>query len=200
MKANPRAAIREYGMIAEEYPLTEPARVALEEKARLEHKEGDAESAIEDLSALLKLYPESSDRFRYRVLLSNVYMSIDKFSQARVELSPLLSDAGVKEVPPDVLEQAVFTYAESLFLEDRREEAINWYQAFIENFPRSKVLDEAKLHLATCLEELGHLGAAKNLTSSAGNYPNKKVVDARLDSINKRGQSAPSEEKQSKER
>ncbi|HQH80951.1 MAG TPA: hypothetical protein PK599_06125, partial [bacterium] len=67
------------------------------------------------------------------------------------------------------------------------EEAIRWYDALIENFPDSELAPEAKLHMATCFEETGRLGAARNVTERSSDYPNQKVVDARMKSIDKKG-------------
>lgn len=184
-------AIKVYNRIVKEYSQSEFAKVALEERALLSHEMGNPESAIEDVTLLMKLFPDEGEVFRYRVLLGNIYLSMGKYSQARIEISPVVKDDVIRLVQGDVLEQAVFTYAESLFLEDRLADAVNWYNAFIDNFPKSKNVDEARLHLATCLEEMGHLGAARAVTEKAKNYPNRKVIDLRLKSIGERGSETP---------
>lgn len=183
-----RTAIDAYGRIIDQYPLTASSRTAREERAKLEQRRGNFDAAIEDLSALLKLFPDSEDHLRYRVLIGGVYLTSGQYSQARAELSPLLLD---ETVSADILEQALFTYAESFFLEGRSEDARKWYRVFIRNFPDSDLSDEVKLHLATCLEELGRLGAAREVTMSAHGYPNKDVIDVRLNSIDERGTEPP---------
>lgn len=182
VEANYKAAIEAYGRVIREYPDTESARVARERRAALRHKGGDLEGAIEEYTSLINNYPQYESF--YRVLLGDVYIAKGDYTQARVEIGPLFrADA----VPSEILEQAAFAYAESLFLEDHLEMAIKWYRAFLANFPDSKQADEAKLHLATCLEEMGHLGLASSVMKSASGYPNKNVIETRLKSMGERG-------------
>jgi TolA-binding protein len=171
-----------YGRVVSRFPMSESARIALEGRADMEEKMQDFEGAIEDYTSLLKYYPEHVSG--YRVLLAGVYMSSGNYVQARVELAPLFVDKGT---PEEILETAAFTHAESYFLEGSVHEAIAWFEAFLREFPNSHLIDEAKVHLATCLEETGKLGLAEDMIKSAKNYPNKKVVAARLKSIDERG-------------
>jgi len=183
-------AIKAYGRVIDQYPITESSRVAREERARLEQKRGNLDAAIEDINALIKLFPDYPDRLRYTIILGSIYMADRKYLQVRAELAPLLED---KSAPSNILEEALFIYAESFFLEGRPEDAGRWYKTFLRNFPDSNLGDEARLHLATCLEEMGRLGAARVVTRSASSYPNRRVIDARLSSIDERGARPPKE-------
>lgn len=182
LEADDKVAIEAYGHVIKEYPDTESARVAHEKRAELRQKNGDIEGAIEEYTALIGIYPQYESF--YRVLLGGAYIAKVDYTQARVEIGPLFR---ADLVPADILEQAAFAYAESLFLEDHLEMAIKWYRAFLANFPDSKQADEAKLHLATCLEEMGHLGLASSVMKSASGYPNKNVIETRLKSMGERG-------------
>lgn len=182
LEADDKVAIEAYGRVVKEYPDTESARIARERRAKFRQEGGDVEGAIEEYTALIEFYPQYESF--YRVLLGGAYIAKGDYTQARVELGPLFR---MDSVPADILEQAAFAYAESLFLEDHLEMAIKWYRAFLANFPDSKQADEAKLHLATCLEEMGHLGLASSVMKSASGYPNKKVIETRLKSIGERG-------------
>ncbi len=177
-------ALKLYGEVITEYPLSKVAKVAREWRAALEEKHRNYDAAIEDYEMLVKHSEGSSDYNRYRTLLAGTYLSSGKHSQARVELVPVID---AESVSRDILSKALFIYAESYFLSERPRNAIRWYNALISNFPHSEYADEARLHAATCYEELGKLGAARALTESASKYPNKEVIDARLNSIELRG-------------
>lgn len=180
-----KLAAQGYKRLISEYPFSEAAITGLERHAHLMEKAGEIDRAIEDYSALLKHFPDHANRHKYRLMLAGAYLAQRNFVQARIETSPLLND---KQIPPDVYEHALFIVAESLFLEDRHADAVPYYQELIKNFPKSELAGEAALHLATCAEEMGYLGPARDITKEAGNlYPNKKVIDTRLKSIRERG-------------
>ncbi|MFH0800549.1 MAG: tetratricopeptide repeat protein [Pseudomonadota bacterium] len=178
------SAARAYARVIKEYPLSDVSVPARERHALLMEKKGDFDGEIEDYSDLLKHFPESPDRYRYRVLMAGAYLSQRNFGQARMEIKPLLDD---RQIPPEVREQALFVAGESFFLEDHPEKAAPYYQQMLREFPNSKLASEAELHFATCAEEMGYLGTARDITRDAArDYPNKKVIDAKLKSIKER--------------
>ncbi len=190
---NTEAALNAYGEVIAKSPLSEAAREARERRAALRERMGDFEGAIEDYSALLKYFGGDRRDMRYRVLLAGVYLSLKDYRQAKVEIKPILNDP---EVPDDMLEQAIFLAAESYFLEGKVNWASGYYRWLLEKFPNSELAAEAKLHLATCYEELGYLGVAGYMTKSAAeDYPNRRVVDARLKSIKERSKGQAENEK-----
>ncbi len=185
MKADPRTAAEAYGAVIDQYPLSEASMLARERRAQTLERFGDFDAAIADYSALLRYFPDHADRYRYRVLLAGAYVSQQQTRQARTEVRSLLEGS---DTPKGVREQALFVYAESLFLEGRAQEAMPVYQTLLREFPSSDLAGEARLHLATCLEEMGMLGAAQALTQRARpDYPNPKVIETRLKSIDARG-------------
>jgi len=185
LAGNEELAAKAYGRVIDEYPLSDASMLARERRAHLSEKAGRHDLAIEDYSALIKHFPENADRYRYRVLLVGAYLSQRNFDQARIELKPLLEDP---KTPPGVREQALFAAGESFFLEDEPEKASPYYQALLREFPTSRLAAEAELHWATCVEEMGYLGTARDMTRDAArDYPNRKVIDARLESIKDRG-------------
>lgn len=182
---DPAAALTAYGEAIAQAPLSPAGQLARERRAALREERGDYEGAIEDYSMLLKYAVDDESRCRYRILLSGVYLAGGDFRQARVELKQMIEDP---QSLPDAREKAYFLAAESFFLEGKTGRAIEYYQALLNAFPKSALAPEAKLHLATCLEEQGYLGPAREVTRGAAkDYPNPKVVDARLKSIDERG-------------
>jgi TolA-binding protein len=186
---NTAEAHRVYGEVIAAEPLSEAARIAREKRAMLREREGNYEGAIEDYSALLKHYSGEKRSQLYRVQVAGIYLSMRDYRQARVELKSLFKDP---DVPKEVLERAIFLAAESYFLEGKSRKASGYYRWLLEEFPESDLVAEAKLHLATCYEEMGYLGVAGSITKSAEDYPNRDVIDARMESLRARGK--PTEE------
>jgi len=182
---NSAEAHRVYGEVIAAEPLSEAARIAREKRAELREREGDNEGAIEDYSALLKHFAVKERSQLYRVQVAGVYLSMRDYRQARVELKPLFQDPDIDQA---VLEKAIFIAAESYFLEGQSRKASGYYRWLLEEFPESDLAPEAKLHLATCYEEMGYLGVAGSITKSAEeDYPNKEVIEARMESLKARG-------------
>ncbi|MFH1829604.1 MAG: tetratricopeptide repeat protein [Pseudomonadota bacterium] len=189
---NTEAALKKYGEVIDENPLSQAAREARERRAVIREQMNDYEGAIEDYSALLKHFGNDSRNMHYRILVAGVYLSMKDYRQAKVEIKPILEDP---QVPKDILEQAIFLAAESYFLEGKNKRASGYYRWLLEEFPESKLASEAKLHLATCYEEMGYLGVAGYITESAAkDYPNRGVVDARLKSLKERGKGSVDDE------
>lgn len=176
------SAAKSYSRVIGDYPESKAAIDAREERAELYHKMGDMEGAVEDISTLIKRFPDNADK--YRLMLARMYMATKEYVQARVELAQVIKS---KTVSKNFIEEAAFMYAESYFLTGDTDAAAGWLDAFIKEFPKSEYIDEAKLHLATCLEETGKLGAAKTVMEDVKNYPNQKVIDSRMKSMEGRG-------------
>lgn len=181
-------AVKVYDQVIKEYPLTAAGRLARERRAELLMRRGDFDGAIVDYSAILKHFAIGDDRCRYIVGIGNAYLSSKNLTQTRDTIFPLLSD---KKTPKECRERALFISGESYFLGGEPLNAAKFYEALLDEFPNSSVLPEVKLHLATCAEELGYLGLARNITTDAkGGYPNEKVIGARLKSLDVRGTQA----------
>ncbi len=169
-------------LVIDEYPMSKAALIAREHRFGLYKEARQFDNAAEDVSFLIKNDSENAER--HRLSLASLYLENRDYDQSRVELMNLIRD---KKTSESTLEQSAFFYSESLFLEGQTETAAKWLAAFIREFPKSSYVPEAKLHLATCLEESGKLGAAMNVLSSAKAYPNKDVISIRMKSMEDRG-------------
>lgn len=173
-----------YSKVIDEYPFTEAGVIAREYRAGLNEKRGSFDNAAEDYSNLIKYFPESKKIYDYKLSRIEIYLSQKNVGQAIEELHHMFD----KTTPVEYRDRILFVMAESYFLDDKPELAIKYYQELIEDYPKSKLISEAKLHMATCLEELGYLGKAKDITKNAAKeYPNQQVISARMKSIVDRG-------------
>ena len=117
--------------------------------------------------------------------MGSVYLSRRSFGQARGELASLVEDGST---PTNLREQALFAMAESYFLQGRHQMAVKSYGRLLQEYPNSELTGEAKLHLATSLEEMGFLGGAKSVATEAReDYQNERIVDRKLKGIDQRG-------------
>lgn len=183
------AALAGYAEVIARHPLSEASMLARERHAELLLRRGDFSGAIEDYAALLKYFPQHADRFRYRLFMASAYLSQRNFVRAREELGTLCDDAAT---PPGVRAEALFALAESYFLENRPERAIPYYEELLRRSPDIPLAAEARLHLATCLEEVGRLGSAREVTKRIQqDYENRRVVDVKLRALGKRGSDRP---------
>ena len=185
------SALNTLSEVIDRTPLTEAGRKAMRVRAELRVKEGDYQGAIEDYTALIKRFPEGEEAMFHKVLLAGVYLTARDFRQARIEIKPLIDG---EDVPKDIREKAIFIAAESFFLSGNVKRASGYYQWLLKDFPESPLVPEAKLHMATCIEEMGYMGIARQVTQDAAeDYPNKAVIEARLKSIDDRGSKSASQ-------
>ena len=178
-------AIKAYGVVIDAYPLSEASMLARERRAEIYGRRGDYDGVVADYSALLGLFPDHADRYRYRILMASGYMSMRNFDLARTELMSLIDD---KFVPQRIRAQAIFAMAESYFLDGKPKRAVKYYKILLAKYPNFELRGEAMLHMATCMEEMGKLGRARELmVRSRKDFDNEQVVETKLKGINERG-------------
>lgn len=190
-----------YQKCIESSPYSESARLAHERRAEIFEAQGIASEMASEYSDLLKYFPEHENVASYQLRLGEAYIAGKEYQQAREELRGFVEQA---EVPPDLRHRALFNIGETYFLESKPGKAVRFYYAFIQEDPKSPLVPEAKLRIATCLEEMGYLGMAQKFTQDAAKaYPNKEVIEKRLDGMKTRTKTATTkrkeEEKKTKE-
>ncbi len=186
---NPRDVLDAYGRVIELFPLTDAGRIAHERRASVYERYSDYLGAAEEYASLLQYFPSCEQAPRYLLALGETYIAMGNYEQARIELRGLLKAMGYD---PSIRQEALFAYAESYFLEGRLGLAERSYRILIDEFPNSPLVPEARMKIATCQEERGFLGdAVKTLSRARREYPNKPVIEDRLDAMHKRGKESP---------
>lgn len=192
MRGKPEKAIVAYSRVIDLFPIKEAGRLALERRARIYEIDGDSRKAANDYARLLQYFINSDKYPLYLLRLGESYLAMKNYKQARLELRSLIRS---EEIDPKIRQEALFAYAESFFLEGRLGLAEKAYRMLVERYPDSPLIPEANMKMATCQEERGFLGDAKqSLTEIKKDYPNAPVIDARLDAMKKRGKEAPPED------
>jgi len=179
------AALISYGDVIDEYPLSAASMLARERSADIYARRSNWDGAVAEYSSLITLFPQHVDRYRYRILKASCYLSMRNFDLARAGFVALIDDGGT---PDRIRAQAIFAYAESYFLDDKPKKAAESYRVLLEKYPDFELRGEARLHMATCMEEMGKLGSARELTVQARkDFANDEVVERALEGINKKG-------------
>jgi tetratricopeptide (TPR) repeat protein len=183
-----------YQKCIESSPYSEAARLAHERRAEIFETQGIASKMASEYSDLLKYFPENENVPRYQLRLGEAYIAAKEYQQAREELRGFVEQAGV---PADLRHKALFDIGETYFLESKPGKAVRFYYAFIQEDPASPFVPEAKLRIATCLEEMGYLGMAQKFAQDAAkSYPNKEVTEKRLNGIKTRTKTAATKRKE----
>jgi TolA-binding protein len=190
VKGHPENALEAYERVIEFYPLQEAGRIARERRAALFERKGDYLGAAGEYAQLLQYFPKNKNAAYDLLRLGESYVALGSYKQARNELQGLIDSNSVSE---DIKAEAGFAYAESYFLEGRLGLAEKAYQRLVNEFPKSNLVSEARMKIATCREERGQMGdAARSMEAAKKGFPNEKIIDERLKSMEKRGVAKPS--------
>lgn len=190
IKGHPENALEAYERVIEFYPLKEAGRIARERRAALFERKGDFLGAAEEYAQLLQYFPNNKNASYHLLRLGESYVALGSYKQARNELQGLVDSSAIEE---NIRAEAIFAYAESYFLEGRLGLAEKAYQRLIKEFPGSKLAPEARMKIATCREERGQMGdAVRTMEAAKEGYPNEKIIQERLRSMEKRGVAKPS--------
>ena len=189
VKGRPENALEAYARVIEFYPLKEAGRIARERRAALFERKSDYLGAAEEYAQLLQYFPKNANAAYHLLRLGESYVALGNYKQARNELQGLIDSSSVNE---DIRAEALFAYAESYFLQGRLGLAEKAYQRLIAEFPKSKFVSEARMKVATCREERGLMGdAVKSMEAAKKGFPNEKIIQERLKSMEKRGVAKP---------
>jgi len=177
-------AVDTYNVVLQKWPLSSDAALAMQHLAELYGQESRYDRVIEMYSDLLKYFPENPDRYSFMHEIAAMYLKMNNFIQARLELQPLLND---KDVPADIQAQSWYDMGETYFLEGNESQAITYYKKVIELFPKSTLVPMAKLQMAQCYEDLNDLPNAVALEREIRTqYPDNEAVTAKLKFMEKR--------------
>ena len=190
IKGRPDNALEAYERVIEFFPLREAGRVARERRAALFERKGDYLGAAGEYAQLLQYFPKNKNAAYHLLRLGESYVALGNYKQARNELKGLVDLSSVDE---KIRAEALFAFAESYFLEGRLGLAEKAYQRLINGFPQSELIPEARMKIATCREERGFMGdAVRSMEAAKKGFSNEKIIQERLESMEKRGVAKPS--------
>ena len=186
----PENGLDVYARIIEFFPLKEAGRIARQRRAAIFERQGDYLGAAEEYAQLLQYFPKNKNAAYHLLRLGESFIALGNYEQARSELKNLIAVTSVDEV---LRAEALFAFAESYFLQGRLGLAEKAYRRMIDEFPKSKLIPEAQMKIATCREERGLMGdAAKSMEAAKKGFPNERIIDERLKSMEERGTAKPS--------
>jgi tetratricopeptide (TPR) repeat protein len=124
----------------------------------------------------------------YLMAIGDCYFALDNFNQARIEYRAL-GEVGGATGPKiqEMRKRAAFQIAESLYMENRCEEALPHYEKLLSEPGQSEYDTRARFGVANCYEELGKNQEAMDLYRKIlEQYPNKAVIELKIKNLQAR--------------
>ncbi len=175
-------ALLTYLLLERDYPDAEQVLVARKQLAILyKYRLGDCGEAISAYQKVLDHASRDRDQLQYEV--ADCYFRLNNFNQARIEFESLLKNEAESALVAEVQYRIAVTYA----LEGKLPEAAGGYRLVMERWEESPYALEARIGLATVLEEQEELlEALKILEELVGIYPNAEVLEQKTVQVRER--------------
>ncbi|MCK5235557.1 MAG: tetratricopeptide repeat protein [Deltaproteobacteria bacterium] len=180
-------ALSAYMMLMKLYPDSKEVVIAHEEVAELLTAISEYRLSIEEYEWLLANGPkERQDVFRYEI--ARGFMSINDFTQARVELDELLNKIPHTKLVID----AKYLIAMTHYLEGSSKEAIEAFDRLIRGYPYHPRILDFYFAKVTALEELGENKKALSILKELkGEYKDNELIDIRIAALEKKVNAGP---------
>lgn len=176
-----KRAMDAYSTLLFLFPESPEAWLSREDMAGIYSRAGEHLKAIEEYEKLAKANPDESGRIKYLIAIE--YFKMNDFRQSRIELMGLLEGDPDPELVRKARHQIAYTY----YVEGDTEKAIKAFDSIINDDPVSPMAAEALLGKAKALEEADRLAEALELLEGLIDvYPNKEVVETRINWVKKR--------------
>lgn len=191
-------AQEQYDEVIKRRPLSRDALTAYERRVEISTKNGKLQAAIDNLSLILRYFPDEPRRNAFHHELAKNYIRMENPYQAQIELKEILNREDLDlELKPQVL----FDLAEAYYMSGKLDEAEKYYRQVIQDYPDSSDIFNAKWGLSHCLEESGDLKGAMQIQEelkkeknpkdgSAGGLVGDKLIDTKLKELKKRERSS----------
>jgi len=151
--------------------------------AEIFKSQGDYARAIVELYRFLKLFPEEEK-------LAEVWnrLIICLFEAGEYEAMRNQAKALAERFPGSIWEgNGWFWIGESYYLEGNYSEAMRYFQEYLNKYPEGELAYKAWLGIGASLEDDGQMEQAIELYQNLERrYPQEKVIQLRLESLNKR--------------
>lgn len=176
-------AASSYDELIRKFPNSQIVKRARTALAGIYAREKRWDDVVAQFEGLVYLEPENSE---YRLRLAEAYISAGNLFQAKVELGPLLNN--MSKIDKEMAARALFDYGEIFLLDTKYDDAIFQYKSLIEKYPKSGLVGESMVKIATCYELMGYLDMAAGYLFRAKTYfPNSTFIQKRIDHLKKRG-------------
>lgn len=188
-----KRAMDAYSTLLYLFPDSPEARKAREDVAGIYSSSGEHLKAIEAYERLGEDYPGDASRLRYLVAME--YFRLNDFRQSRIELQGLLA----KDLPRDLRIRVRYQLAYTHYIEGDTEGAIEGFDRLIDDFPDDPLAVDALMGKAKALEEGDRLTEALEVLDELLDvYPNREVVETRIEWVNKRLREGPGPRKEAR--
>lgn len=143
----------------------------------------DPQLAAKTYQQVLELSPDSLERDFISFRIGQCHFRMNDFQKAREYYESILVESPKSSLVPRVR----FEIGNSFFMAAKYDVAIEALKQVLRNHSGTDYAIEAQFMMAQCLEHLDRFQEAEDLYSSVeDNYPNRQVVQIRLDALRKR--------------
>lgn len=141
--------------------------------------------ALTEYDKLIQAVPDHQDAPFVQFELADCYTLLHQYEQANLEYETLL-----ERYPRfENMEEVYLKKADNSYISGKYEQAIEDYHKLNQLFPESKFKTDALFGLASSYDELDEFEKAKSLYDEVmGTYPSRKVIEIRLQGLEKRRQ------------
>jgi Uncharacterized protein conserved in bacteria len=190
--ANPQKAGTAYEMLTTRFPKSPEARQAFERSAEMYEKNGDYQKALLAYQGVIDNFPDANDLDEFRYNVAMMALKLKKFEPARRALMAIVE----KNPQTPIADKVIYQLGNAFFMDAGSRQAVEVLKVAVEKYPDSPLKPDMLFTLANAYEELGEFPTAMKIYKSILNiYPNPKVVEKKIEKLEKRG----GDVKQSKE-
>lgn len=181
---DPQNSLEAFRGLVEKFPSNENTPSALFSMGELyEKKLGDPRSAITTFQRLLVPGQDPSLAEKAHFRIAEIYFDLRELDQARTEW-----EAFIRKNPKSPQNgEALYRISGTYFIQKRYEEAYQHYQSLATKYSSSPLFLEAQYKMANCLDEMRRYRESLEIYESIlESYPNRKVVEIKIQEIRKR--------------
>ena len=180
---NNEKAGKAYQMLIKQYPKTMFSRKAYNHSAEMYEKVGQYADALLAYQGIIDDFPYAGDIDENRFKVAMMALRLKKYEPARRSLMQIIE----KKPDTPIADQVLYQLGTIFFMEGSIRESIQVLEVAVEKYPESPLANDMKFTLANALEEMGALDRAikiyKEIRSS---YPNRKVVEKKIEKLTAR--------------
>lgn len=174
----PNQAITAFKRIVSDYPLSDLARKASAETALIHYQTDNIDDAIAAYKEVINKYPGSDEAKTAMVDLKSIYVESGDIN-SYIEFAEKVQ--GATPIASSERDTLTYTAAENLFSRGRKDQALEHFDDYLENFPEGVFAVNAWYYKGVIYDEKKNLDEAYYSYMRAASYENSRFCESALD-------------------